>query len=255
MSETWGLMPKSQIDPTTIETRITEMVAEHNDDPDAHLGGGRSIEVHKTNEVLDHPAGSVPIDKFAFSRSIKTWFETIDGWVDYASGTGSSIAGLGALFLYTGTTTGGVGAIVANGSGFTGLNMSKAFYWRSTAVIGTRTGITAYWGPAYVVDQSDFNGFGFRVLSGDLQAFMGDFTNLETVTIPDIDLTETHIFEIRYIVDPQTVEFYIDGNLVATFDDGNFPENGDEMCSLYVKSTENVAHAISVSDFQYEQER
>jgi len=252
---TWGLMQKSGVDSETIEQAIARLIAVHEADSTSHLGTGESLEAHKSADIIDHPAGSVPIDKFAFSRSIKTWFESIDGWSDYASGTGSSLAGLGSLFLYTGTTSGGVGAIVAVGSGFIGLNMAKAFFWRVTAVIGTRTGIISYWGPAYVVDQADYNGFGFRVVSGVLEAFMGDFTNLATETIADIDLTETHIFEIRYTVSPQVATFYIDGVLVATFDNGNFPEDGDEMCSLYVKSTENVAHAISVSDFQYEQER
>lgn len=252
---TWGLMPKSQIDPTLIEARMTEMIAEHNDDPTAHMADDQSIGIHRINTTIDHPAGSVPTDKFAFARTIKTWFESIDGWTNYSAGTGSALAQLGGLFLSTGGTSGGVGALAILGSVFTGLNMSKAFYWRTTMIFSDIANIISYFGPCYAVDLVDFNGFGFRVVSGALQAFMGDYTNLATITIPDIDITETHIYEIRYIVDPQKAEFYIDGVLVATFDTGNFPENGDEFCTLLLKNTTSSTHNVAVSDFQYEQER
>jgi hypothetical protein len=219
------------------------------------MGAGESIENHRVNEVIDHPAGSVPIDKMSFSRVIKTWFESIDGWVNYSFNGGSAQAGLGALYLYTGTSTNGTSCVVAIGSGFIGLNMSKAFYWRSTMIFANISNAFSYWGPAYVVDQADYNGFGFKISGGVLQAFMGDFTNFATINISGINLAETHVFEIRYSVSPQKAEFYIDGNLVAVFDSGNFPENGDEIASYYIRRVSSTGGAISVSDFQYEQER
>lgn len=60
---TWGMLPKSQIDPQLIEERIAEMIAEHEQDPEAHMGAGESIDIHRKNDVIDHPAFSVVPDK------------------------------------------------------------------------------------------------------------------------------------------------------------------------------------------------
>jgi len=64
MVETWGEMPKSQIDEQKIEERITEMIAEHEADADAHQGAGESLESHKAAEVIDHPEKSLVADKY-----------------------------------------------------------------------------------------------------------------------------------------------------------------------------------------------
>jgi hypothetical protein len=253
--ETWGEMAKSQIDPTKIEERMTEMIAEHEADPEAHLGEGESLESHRANEVIDHPAGSVPVDKFSFARIIKTWFESIDGWTDYSDGSGSATPGLGSLFLTTGGTSGSQACIKVNPGVFVGFNMSKAFYWRTTLEFSDTTNFTAVWGAGYLIDLADYNGFGFKYESGTLVAYMGDYDNLATETISGIDLTETHVYEIRYTVDPQKVEFYIDGDLVASFDSGNFPDDDDPYCGYIIKNTSAVTRNLSVSDFQYEQER
>ena len=59
----WGLETKSLVDPTLIEERITAMIAEHNDDPTAHMADDQSIGLHRVNDIIDHPAGSVVADK------------------------------------------------------------------------------------------------------------------------------------------------------------------------------------------------
>jgi hypothetical protein len=62
--ETWGLIPKAQDNAQTINEAIAEAIAVHEADPDAHLGDGESIDVHRKNSTLDHPEGSVVADKF-----------------------------------------------------------------------------------------------------------------------------------------------------------------------------------------------
>lgn len=59
----WGQLQKSLEDNETIEQAIERKIREHNDEPEAHLGEGRSLEEHKKAEVLDHPAFSVVTDK------------------------------------------------------------------------------------------------------------------------------------------------------------------------------------------------
>ncbi len=61
---TWGTLPKAQDDPQLITEAIAQAIADHEADPEAHLGVGESLEQHKTNEVIDHPAVSIVPDKF-----------------------------------------------------------------------------------------------------------------------------------------------------------------------------------------------
>lgn len=61
---TWSELVKSQEESETIEEAIARIVAEHNDDNQAHSLAGQSIDEHRKNTVLDHPEGSVVSDKF-----------------------------------------------------------------------------------------------------------------------------------------------------------------------------------------------
>jgi len=64
----WGSLPKAQDDPQLITEAITAAIAAHESDPTAHLGDGESLEQHKSNEVIDHPAQSLVPDKFNSSN-------------------------------------------------------------------------------------------------------------------------------------------------------------------------------------------
>lgn len=63
--QTWGQLNKSQIDSTLIEERVSEMIQEHDDDPDAHLDNGQALTSHRAAEIIDHRAYSIVEDKIA----------------------------------------------------------------------------------------------------------------------------------------------------------------------------------------------
>lgn len=62
---TWGMAHKSAEDPEYIEEAIARMIQNHDDDPDAHLDPGQSLESHRFNDILDHKLGSVLADKLS----------------------------------------------------------------------------------------------------------------------------------------------------------------------------------------------
>lgn len=62
-SVTWNLLPKSQDDPETIEQAIARIVDEHNENEEAHLDTGQSLQSHKASEIIDHVAESIIEDK------------------------------------------------------------------------------------------------------------------------------------------------------------------------------------------------
>jgi len=251
----WGELPKAQDNSQTINEAIAEAILAHEADPEAHLGDGESLEVHRTNDMIDHPAGSVAVDKFANARVITCAFESLDAWGTFSSGTGTFESQLGSANLRTGATSGGFSAMQVVPDGFIGLNLSKAFFWRSTLKFSANTALSSYFGLGYMIDEVDFNGFGYRNINGVLHAWMGDFTNFATTEITDIDLTLPHTYEIRYTADPQVVEYWIDGALRASFDSGNFPEDDDAYVNYTIHSSASAHKALYITDFFYQQER
>lgn len=61
----WGAMPKSTTESTTIDEEIDAKLSAHNADPDAHAEAGQSLQVHRSDAIIDHLAGSVVTDKIA----------------------------------------------------------------------------------------------------------------------------------------------------------------------------------------------
>lgn len=62
----WDNLAKNQDDPETIEQAIARLIVEHNNDVDAHNAPGQSLDLHRKNDIIDHPAGSVKNDKTSF---------------------------------------------------------------------------------------------------------------------------------------------------------------------------------------------
>jgi len=60
---TWGQLAKSQTDPEKIEEAIARMIKQHNEDPEAHLCPGGSLQSHKMAEIIDHLVESIVADK------------------------------------------------------------------------------------------------------------------------------------------------------------------------------------------------
>lgn len=91
----WGSLQKSQDDSETIEEAIVRIIGDHDDDPEAHNGEGQSLEAHRTEDVLNHPPGSIVPDKISFSDlSFDTTFEDLSGFDSAGSVTASDWPGV-----------------------------------------------------------------------------------------------------------------------------------------------------------------
>ena len=66
----WGQLQKSQDDSETIEQAIARLIAVHNGESTSHLGTGESLEAHRQAEVIDHPEGSIPTDKYSTAEVV-----------------------------------------------------------------------------------------------------------------------------------------------------------------------------------------
>lgn len=78
----WGELQKSLDDSETIEQAIARLVAEHEADPEAHLGEGESLSEHKHEDTIDHPQGSVLADKWTHTEfDVATSFENLSPFI------------------------------------------------------------------------------------------------------------------------------------------------------------------------------
>lgn len=78
---TWKNLPKDQNSSETIEEFIDAKIAVHNNNINAHNDPGQSLDLHRKDTIIDHPAGSVKNDKG--SRSIfdyQNYFSDFDSW-------------------------------------------------------------------------------------------------------------------------------------------------------------------------------
>lgn len=105
----WGNLTRGVNDGTTIDEAIAEAIDAHMENTEAHLGQGESLETHRENPVIDHPAESVPNDKlYAGARaytaivdpSSESDFATIKTAVDYTASKGG-----GTVLVKAGTHT------------------------------------------------------------------------------------------------------------------------------------------------------
>lgn len=108
----WGDLDRAVNDSTKIDEAIAAAIAAHNDEPEAHLGADQSLETHRENSIIDHPAESVPNDKIlANARAYvaivdpasDTDFDSVDGAYAYAlsKGGGNILITPGTYYLGT----------------------------------------------------------------------------------------------------------------------------------------------------------
>lgn len=103
----WFGLSKTATDPQTIDEGMDVKIGDHNNDPDAHMLVGETLDLHRNNSVIDHPAESVVNDKIEVSaRSYVAIvdplsdenFDTIEGAIAYAI-----TAGGGSIYVVAGT--------------------------------------------------------------------------------------------------------------------------------------------------------
>jgi len=100
MLQNWGQMTKAQDDATTIDQAIASAIFAHENDPESHMGVGESIENHRQNEVIDHPANSVVDDKINIEKfSLQDWFASLSAY----DVSGLAFSRLGYAEFYTTT--------------------------------------------------------------------------------------------------------------------------------------------------------
>jgi len=215
MTTTWGYLNKDSEDIRTIEQFIDDKIQEHEDDSQAHAEAGESIAVHRENTVVDHPAGSILSDKTTMTEVflLEHW-STLDSW------TLEGDVQVGAL--------GNIEMVIVSPSSLTaklftypvvpwqfihwGYDMLfQTMFWFDDTTL-TQQGRFGFYVPA----TPSSNGFGFKIINGIMHAHSKTTPDGEQLTELDIDFAQSHIYRTHYRKDEGLINYYVDGNLLAT---------------------------------------
>lgn len=217
----WGQLAKAQDDAETIEEAIARLIAEHESDAGAHTGAGESLETHKSQEIVDHPAGSILADKGTITEEIfRTNFEDPFLYASPANISQNDVPG-----FYIGII--GIDekwrAVMSADQDpyylYTYLTLN--WMWQTTVFFSGDEvdfvfGITSRGGAG------EYDGAYFRRTSGVLRGYWSQpagTVSTDPITIP---ATNQHIFRLQYVAAEKLLYFYINGVKVATLDLSGF---------------------------------
>jgi len=211
----WGLLQKAQDDPETIEEAIVRLIGEHEADAGAHTGTGESLETHKAQEIVDHPAGSVLADKETMTEFvIKDDLKSLDGWITAGDISNTNWPGIDLYIEY---------AVVNKSSMYVQSSVPSSFFntgfdmlFQITAKFDLSNDKYDAWLGMAIDAILPTDGFGFIFEDGVTKAVFAIGSTREFSDAITNDETVEHIYRCQYEALTEEAKFYIDGTLVAT---------------------------------------
>lgn len=205
----WGQLEKAQDDDETIEEAIVRLIVGHEEDPTAHLGDGESLQSHKSEEVIDHPAGSIVSDKLSFyDYQWSPSFESLDSYPD-SFGVTCNYAGTFKFTVEFGFDDNAyleMSSPLLSDTYNENKNMVYAF---SARFENTPLRVTGY---------LQWENLRWWIVDGVLSARFYNGTSYNEISLSSIVLTDSHYYKIVYSALDEEALFYIDGVLVATIE-------------------------------------
>jgi hypothetical protein len=270
MDPTWEHLAKNAEDAEKIEEAIARLIEEHNEDSEAHLAEGQSLNSHKASEIIDHLAGSVVADKINEWAKIKlsgrferddihwtTTFESVDGFFKMTSGSGSIGFSGGDLRLQTGETSGSYARLLKTLFG------SYDFSWHKKRKVSfgigaeDASGGIAYIGTGLKLEYEDYPFIGFKLDDHTLYGAVNDGDE-ETLVELKVYSSIPQMFKLGFSYYPNSrVEFFIDevkkGELTTSLSSGWY-DSSDFACYAQIENTSANNKTLWIRHWDFWQE-
>lgn len=262
----WGLLQKAQDDAETIEEAIERIVGEHNDDSEAHLGEGRSLNSHAASEIIDHLAdsiitdkildGSVEISKISnFNRLVfLASLETLDCFVN----SGGIDVNAGEFDIQTSSTINTERFVYARPGIMPDYRKNSKIQFVLQFVQYGNMNFYAITGVEDIADPA-YQFYGFKIVGSTIYAVHavsdGDTQTEYTTNVGTLSGYENHVYRAEY-VHGVGIKFYIDGLQVAFHDTNLFNDDiwaGASCAFVYLKNTVASNKAVLVHQIYFEQ--
>jgi hypothetical protein len=245
----WGGLEKAQDDATTIDEAIATAIAEHDDNTEAHLSSGQSLQTHRSDVILDARAGSVVRDKLGYDRFLIAGpIESVDAW----AGTDplDLLAVSDVLFATGAVINTEISAYLASGDGSQEQASKDNFQrWMLFAFLGDNDE-QVWW--LWYGDMDIPTGCGFKIIDSALYwGYYDSSENLQTTQIAGIDVGAIHQYEMRK-EDDDAVHWYLDGVEAGSVDLVDISGINGPYFYLRGENTEAVNKKLYIRDRIYE---
>lgn len=248
VEQTWGDLPESQISNRLITQAISDAISAHEADPEAHLGVGESLEAHKSNDIIDHPPGSVLADKWSMTEwQLTEDFKLLSLWVISGDVSNSNWPTLQLYVEYGATDESKIYLDIISPAPFISNDHDILFQILAQFNNFSNSHYDATFGLG-VEDGGTSGGFGFVVIDGDLKALVGLGATEVFSDIITVDLSDAHIFRAQYVAGLGVVQFFIDGTQVAELEKPVGAWNDDARTLMQANVSETNDGTIFFSD-------
>lgn len=217
----WGTLQKSAEDSSTIDDAIAQAIADHEADPEAHLGDGESLQAHKSEDVIDHPAGSIIQDKIPAGQLILDQMSYQRMFIplpikdlNLSSAGSSSFTNIFYSEIWTGASTNTFYTAISGGDETENLigDITTNPSFRITCFPSNTSSMKAYFG---IGDFEGDSAFGFKFDGTALKAVWYDTDAVEhLITISGIDIAFNHVYSGMFKDGYQL--WFVDGVQVAS---------------------------------------
>ncbi len=248
----WGLLPKAQDDAETIEEAIARLITAHEADANAHTGQGESLETHKTQDIIDHPARSVYDDKFAFDRNVVDII--FDSLSPFSITPGVELNGINGLYFNSPDASTSRQLY----GGQSDMTTSAVFYYQLAPRMLTSfmvTQITSQLGYLIVGERDEGRGFGFKILDNKLYGiyYKADFSE---DTLELLTLVVGTVYKVEAVVTyPARIDFYVNNVLIASMTTASLVTTMDFVLNtpwIDWKATTASARELYIKGFHWE---
>jgi hypothetical protein len=248
----WAQLEKAQDDATTIEERVAEMIAEHEADPEAHLGEGESLESHKSEDVIDHPAFSVLDDKRAYDRN--SFSVPLSDVSIFDHGGAVEIQGIDTAYFASANSSspqwlyGSLGDMIPADFFFYPVNPRFLI-----DVMLTQT--TSQEGYLLAGYRDESEGFGFKILNDKIYGFYFD-SGGSAQTLELLTITAGAVYKLEARVSGSNqIDFYVNNVLIDSFSSISLPTTNGYIWNIPwidFKSTTSTTRELFVRSIYWE---
>jgi len=249
----WGNLAKSADDTQRIEQAIQGYVEDHNENVNAHQIEGSSLYMHRVLEQLDHKFGSVDLRHLASDKVLMvSSLESTDGW----GGSGSFIPGIFAANLSTTNEQYNVAnAYWTYAIESFMLAPAKNPFFQTSLFFSHNTLQHGYFGAGDVSNIFTEQGYGFKVVNGNLYACVNLAGAEYTHSISGIDITTVNVYRCEYRYSGNAIDFYVNGVLRYTETTHLITESPEPFFTYYIKTDSAAYRHILVVDLLFMQDR
>ena len=259
---TWGTLAKAQDDNTTVDAEIDAKIAAHEADPEAHQGEGESLQNHKSDDIIDHPADSVITDKIPndtitpeqliFKQAIMRLidFGPDDVSITY-SGTSNLIQNGINTILNTDGTSGHYIKVSSNStlSYYNQFNLHNSFF-TCVAKTNSSSNVTTYLG--YGTITTDF--VGFKIVNSTVYACTFKSSSEYLTEAIGVDPTVMHLYHVRH-TQGVSDEFFIDSILIHKEETHYLTATSGAYFTFKITQNENgVVKTLSILNCEFHQD-